>query len=186
MNKLPEKFEEKTLELFTPYTSEGTIKNRRNLLVASFTIIAIYFIDKSITDLKTFGLDLQGTNSSNLIIIAITIIMFWLIMFLLHAYKDIEINQERSRVLKSQIKALEDNIESTKKTHLNDPKDSTYKASYDSAIAEYKKYETHRSRLKTANRLKKATYIIEYTLPILTTLGALYYLVNDYLNVVST
>ena len=97
--KLPENFETEYFSLLTPVVTDGTLKNRRNLLVAAFSISLIYFLGKSLSEISFLGIKLDGADGKATLIAAFILIFFWFVMFCIHASKDAQINKERRHLL---------------------------------------------------------------------------------------
>ncbi|GAA0303614.1 hypothetical protein GCM10009128_23760 [Psychrosphaera haliotis] len=179
MAKLPDGFEKEYLSLLQPITSEETIKNRRNLFVASFVILSVYSLGKSLTDVKVLGLNLQGSNANALFILAIAILIFWTFMFVIHAVKDFEINQERKYLLDAHVDSVKSRIE-----NMREKVDITHSSyEFSSAKGQLAIYQNQQDRIKKALKLSKLTFIIEYGLPILLALISLCLIINNAYNV---
>jgi hypothetical protein len=114
MSHLPESFETKYFDLLQPITTSGTLRNRRNLLVASFSIVVLYFLDRSLTELKVLGIDLSNTNTTSILWSGLVLVAFWFVMYCVHASKDSQINKERRHLLLKHSEQLSEQIEASR------------------------------------------------------------------------
>ena len=109
--KLPENFEKEYFSLLTPVATDGTVKNRRNLLVAAFSISLLYFLEKPLSELSIFGIKLESTNGKTVLFAALILLFFWFVMYCIHATKDAQINKERRHLLIKHAKSVETRLE---------------------------------------------------------------------------
>ena len=177
--KLPDNFENDYFSLLTPVVTDGTIKNRRNLLVSAFSISLLNVLGKSIAELKVLGIDLKNTDSQVLLLGALGLILFWFIMFIIHAEKDKQINKERRHLLikyteklKIQLDYAKDKFQDYDNEHPNKKQISEFQSEYDIFINQKK-------RTRKVNLLGVVAYIIEYSLPLLMGLWCFYLLVLE-------
>ena len=111
MSQLPESHEKDYLEQLKPYISEETKKFRRNTVVSSFIILSVYFLGKSLTEIKVAGLNLLGSNNDSVLIIAMVMITFWLIMYLIYYRRDLEIQKEQQHLLMKHVELMKKRID---------------------------------------------------------------------------
>lgn len=111
MSQLPESHERDYLEQLKPYISEETKKFRRNTVVSSFIILSVYFLGKSLTEIKVAGLNLLGSNNDSVLIIAIVMITFWLIMYLIYHRRDLEIQKEQQHLLMKHVELIKQRMD---------------------------------------------------------------------------
>lgn len=179
--KLPVNFEKDNFGLLTPVVTDGTIKNRRNLLVSSFSITLLYALDKSISSVKVLGIDLNGTSGETLILSAFLILLFWGVMFVIHALKDFNINKERKYLLikeaervKLRLDYAKENFESLPDSHPNFKEIAQHESEYNIFI-------NQQIRTKKARVLSSISFVIEYSLPLILTGWCFYLLIVDIL-----
>ena len=181
MAKLPDKFEYDRLELLTPLVSEGTSKSRRNLVVGSFIIVAIYLLDKSLLDLNVFGLRLEGANPIKVLLFAFGIILFWGALFCINGSKDAALNKERRHLLtkdeKIQLTAIDRNLSTMGNIEEGNP--------HFERISELKrerqKHLDQIERIRSARRLSIAAFMIENVVPFILAGTAIYFLTANLL-----
>ena len=94
-----------------PISTDGTSKARRNLIVASFIICSLYFLEKSLSGLRVLGFSLQGADQIKILYIALILIVFWLALFVVNWWKDYELNRERKRLLMGLVDQLRERKE---------------------------------------------------------------------------
>ncbi|HIF6199708.1 TPA: hypothetical protein ACX3IX_004696 [Vibrio parahaemolyticus] len=176
MAQLPSTFEKDYLDLMQPIESDSTVKNRRNSLVASFAICSVYLLDKSVTDFRILGLDLAGSNPEVLLLIIMLVLLFWLVMFISHAIKDYELNNEREVLLLKHVDYIERRISQVKpKAEAN----SHFQSELGLAQSQMNIFLEQKVRLKKATLLKKVTFVAEYSLPCMLTIVAIALLAHD-------
>jgi len=182
--KLPADFEKDNFGLLTPVVTDGTLKNRRNLLVSSFAISLLYALDKSLSSIKVLGIDLDGTSSTTLIISAFLILLFWGTMFVIHAVKDFNINKERKYLLIKQTHSLKsrldyslENFQHLAKEHPNFKEIAQHQNEYDIFLKQ-------ELRTKKARLLSSISFVIEYSLPFVLTVWCFYLLSVDFLSAI--
>ncbi|MBT3147011.1 hypothetical protein Q4583_05355 [Neptunomonas phycophila] len=176
--KLPESYEKDYLEALEFKSSDGAVKNRRNLLVAAFSICSVYVLGKSLTDIKILGINLEGTNKFYLLCLAAVLILYWSVMYFLHYYRDSQLNLERKALLdkhvdriKQQVDFYNDKISTNPNQHLEQI--------YNDALEQYK---IHLSQLKRTNKAaiaSRITNLVEVVLPFLVGGSALIFLWID-------
>ncbi|MDO8988340.1 MAG: hypothetical protein Q7U91_01770 [Sideroxyarcus sp.] len=183
MPQLPESFEKDYLELLKPFISEEQKKSRRNVLVSSFTVITIYLLEKSLTELNVFGVHLGGSNDYAVLILATLLITYWLAMYLAYSKRDDEIQQEQLHLLlkhvetiKARIAQLNKNIEECKTT---EGIYSHYRTELDNEKNWLSIYEKQLSRTAKAGNLNFALKKVEYWLPFITGITALFVICKD-------
>jgi hypothetical protein len=94
------------LELLIEFTSDETKKARRNASLIAFVVIAAYALGVRIADIKVFGADISRSSDVPVFAIAALLLAYWVAMFLLAHWRDVEIQKERSRRLEGQISSL--------------------------------------------------------------------------------
>ncbi|MDD5471026.1 MAG: hypothetical protein PHP05_03840 [Sideroxydans sp.] len=183
MPQLPESYEKDYLELLKPFTSEEQKKTRRNVLASSFTVICIYSLDKSLTELNVFGLHLGDSNDYAVLVIAILLTTYWLVMYLAYSKRDDEIQKEQQHQLlkyvegiKERIVVLNKNIEENK---LNGSLLSHYQQELNNEYNYLGIYEKQTSRTAKAGSINFALKKIEYWTPIIAGITAQFLICND-------
>ena len=182
--KLPADFEKDNFALLTPVVTDGTLKNRRNLLVSSFSIALLYALDKSLSSIKVLGINLNGTSGATLTISAFLILIFWVAMFVIHALKDFNINKERKYLLikqadlvKSRLDYAQDKFQALPIDHPNFKEIAQHKSEYDIFL-------NQQLRTKKARLLSSVSFVIEYSLPFILTFWCFYLLTADFLSTI--
>lgn len=94
------------LELLHPYRSEETKKARRNLSAIAFVIVAVRLLGLRLADIRVFGADLSRSAEIWVLILAMLLLAYWLVMFLLTWFQDREIQTERTSLMEAQIQPL--------------------------------------------------------------------------------
>ena len=183
MAKLPDKFEYDRLELLTPQVSEGTSKSRRNLVVSSFIVVAIYLLDKSLLDLNVFGLRLAGANPEKVLLFAIGLILFWGILFCINGSKDAALNKERRYLLSQDEKLQLAAIERSLSTMGNIKEGNPHMTRKNELERELKTHLDQLERIKSAKRLSITAFVIENALPFILAGMAIYCLSRNILSV---
>lgn len=181
MAKLPESFEKDYVDLLTPVVSDGTTKNRRNLVVASFIISVIYLLDKSLTELSVFGLDLDGSDSTTLLAIAVVLILFWAGMFIAHAVKDAGINRERKHLLEIHVNKLKKQFgRYVREREENTPDPlKVRESSIETICNQLNRYTRQQTRILSARIISKVAGIVDYGIPIVLAVIAILFLGVD-------
>lgn len=179
MHQLPESFEKEYWDLMIPIATEETTRSKRNLSISSFIIIAIYLLDKSLTDLRVLGLNLEGTSNVAVLYLAIALIIFWLLLFIASAFKDAELNKERRHLLKSVIAKIEESKNHYELKYSERDDSHPNKQTMKSIQREYQKYLDQLDRTKNARLLSVSTFYVTNCLPILLSLASLVYLFRD-------
>ena len=164
--KLPADFEKNYFDLLTPVETEGAVKNRRNLLVASFSITILYVIGKSLSEIKLLGIELKGADGKVLLICAIILILFWSFMFCTHALKDFQVNKERKHLLIKHADDLKEKLNYARNKFSNLDKDHPNFKQISEFEREYDIFLSQKERTKKARMFSIASYIIEYSLPL--------------------
>ncbi len=170
--KLPDNFEKEYFSLLTPIVTDGTVKNRRNLLVATFSISILYFLEKPLSSLNIFGIKLESTDGKTILIAALVLISFWLFMFCIHATKDMKINKERHHLLNRYVDRLEETLKRYKdvlEAKKNDPDFNATKIKVDIINVERQcqTFNEQKGRTTAAKKLAILAFTIEYSLPLL-------------------
>ncbi len=81
--------EKEFLFLLQDYRSEDFKKARRNLIFASYIILIISILNKSLTEVRIFGLDLAETNHPKILLwLALALIGYWAGMVLIFLKRD--------------------------------------------------------------------------------------------------
>lgn len=171
MRKLPDSFEKESWDLMIPVSTEGTIKSRRNVIVGSFTILTLYILGKSLTELRVFGLSLEGSDQARILVIGLVLIIFWLMAFVANWVKDFELNKERKLLIGQVVENLKmqkENMES-RYAHVDD--NHPNKATMKQVQREYERYVSQFDRTKRARLLTQLTAGVDFALPV--TLGLL-------------
>ena len=168
--KLPENFEREYFSLLTPVVTDGTVKNRRNLLVSAFSISLLYVMGRPLSELSVLGIKLADTDGASILIAALLMVLFWFLMFCIHASKDAQINKERRHLLLKHANAVKQRHEFVKDnySHLEDTHPN--KREISATEKEYDIYLQQKQRTKSASGLALVAFVIEYGLPLI--LGA--------------
>src|SRR5690554_50065 len=162
-----------------PVVTDGTTKSRRNLLVSSFVIVALYVLGKSLSDLNVFGFSLEGSDKKTILYIAVALILFWMSVFSFNTAKDRDLNAERKLILDDavgRLKKYKDGLESKySNVEDNHPNKNTMRQ----AQVEYQRYTSQLDRTKRARALTALLHYIDLALPLVMALIAIGYLVAD-------
>ncbi|MDH5434892.1 MAG: hypothetical protein OEY19_13190, partial [Gammaproteobacteria bacterium] len=135
--------------------------------VSSFIILSIYFLGKSLTDIKIAGLNLSGSNKDSISILAIIIIIFWLVMYLIYYRRDFEIQKEQLHLLMKHVNTLKERIDSLKvRIEKTTAIPSELQNTYTIAKNEYDVYKNQSSRTIKAGILNSVLNKIELWLPV--------------------
>lgn len=180
MQKLPESFEKEYRDLMIPIMTDGTSKARRNLIVASFIVCSLYFLGKSLSGLRVLGFSLEGADQIKIFYIALILIVFWLVLFVVNWWKDYELNQERKRLLVGlvdQIREHKERLEQqcAKVKDDNNPNIQRMR----SLQREYDRFKSQSDRTKTARQLTGVTIGVDLVLPLILALVSAGLLVSD-------
>lgn len=181
--KLPENFEKEYFSLLTPVVTDGTVKNRRNLLVSAFSVSLLYFLDKSLSELSILGIKLEGTDGKAILIAAFVLILFWFLMFCIHSTKDAQINKERRHLLIKYAEELKERLEYMTETYQNHEDGHPNKQQIGELEKEYNIFLQQKKRTGLANRLALGAFVIEYALPLIVGGWCLFQLVTDMFSV---
>lgn len=165
--KLPENFETEYFSLLTPVVTDGTLKNRRNLLVAAFSISLIYFLGKSLSEISFLGIKLDGADGKATLIAAFILIFFWFVMFCIHASKDAQINKERRHLLIQHTEKLKTSLDYSIEKYSGHADTHPNKIGIREKQNQYDIFLKQKERTKLATRLAYLGYLIEYTLPLI-------------------
>ena len=189
MPQLPEAYEKEYLELLKPFISEEQKKSRRNVLVSSFTVMCIYLLGKSLSELNVFGLHLGGSNDYAVLFLAALLITYWLAMYLAYSKRDDEIQKEQQHLLlthveriKERIVTLNKNIEENKNS---DVMRNHYQRELNNEKDNFNIYERQISRTAKADSFNFALKKVEYWLPIITGFAALFFICKDLSKLIS-
>lgn len=177
--KLPESFERDYFDLLVPITTDGAAKSRRNLLVSSFIVCALYFFNKSLTELRVLGFSLEDSEEGKILIVAALLIGFWLLIFTLNWFKDFEINRERSRILSGAAKELEKYRERLELQTADLPHDHPNRRRWAEVEREYERYAGQSSRTRFVRYLTLVSLALDLILPILLAGFSLCFIIND-------
>lgn len=179
MSKLPDSFEKEYFDLLIPITTDGVLKNRRNLMVSSFIIVSIYFLDKSLSDLKVLGLSLEGANGNKILVLGLLLIVFWLIMYIAHLIKDSEINRERRHLLDVYVIDLRERLNSSKESFNHLKEDHPNKRAIIDLEKQYGIYTNQLDRTRRARIVAAVIEYIEKYLPIAMSIFSFYLIYKD-------
>ncbi len=181
--KLPADFEKNYFDLLTPVESEGTLKNRRNLLVTSFSITVLYVIGKSLSAIKLLGIELKGADSKVLLVCAMLLVLFWALMFCIHAIKDFQINKERKYLLVKHTDLLKERLDTHKSRYSNLDASHLHFKQIGEFEREYDIFLSQQKRTKKARIFTMTSYVIEYSLPLFFSIWCFGLLVSDFYSV---
>ena len=184
MAQLPESHERDYLELLKPYVSEEHKKSRRNVVVTSFVILSIYLLGISLTEIRIFGIDLNGSNKFTVLALALLLIIYWLAIYLAYARRDLEIQKEQERLLLSSVEKVKERMDQAQ-VKMDEHKNSRGGASshwsseFGSAKSNYIIYENQINRTKKAGKLNSLLAKVEYWLPVVLAVVSIIVLVVD-------
>jgi len=164
-----EQFEKDVTELISTQNSDDTVKNRRNLMFASFIVISFWFLHIPLQKLKIFGAELTEGSASNLIIIGIVIIVYWFIVLIITTIRDINIHLEKRLKITSVEKEFDKKLNEAeyelKKCEALDPSEHGVDRKLQNAINELKTLQNEDvKRQRQLNRLNpamKSQWIVE-------------------------
>lgn len=183
MPQLPESYEKEYLELLKPFASEEQKKSRRNVLVSSFTVICIYLLGKSLTELNVFGLHLGGSNDHAVLVLAVLLITYWLTTYLAYSKRDDEIQKEQQHLLLTHVKKLEERIVALNKSIEDNKSNEGLRNHYQQELNNEKNnlsvYEKQTTRTATAHSFSFALKKVEYWLPVITSIVAIFFIIKD-------
>lgn len=169
--ELPKYFEKEYMSLITDFSSDDTKKLRRNLIVSSFIIISVNYLGLSLNDVKAFGLDLSSTHENKVYIVALIMMVFWFILFIINHVKDHETFKEKNHNLnkpvskiKEQLKAWEEKGEEDEKKGL---RAALANPAYKDALNQYKTYQNQLERIERASKLQNVINLVNLVLPVL-------------------
>ena len=184
--KLTDTFERDYFSLLTPVVTDGAMKNRRNLLVSSFSISLIYFFDKSLSEINILGLKFKEADINSLLIASTLLVSFWFLMFVIHSFKDLQINKERKYLLIKQTDALYERLVSHTEKYQNHEDTHPNKQQISVLQREYNIYINQKSRTRNARVLSLVSTVIEYGLPVLMYFYCMFMLSMDINNIPKT
>ena len=182
MRKLPENFEREFWDLMFPVVTDGTTKSRRNLLVSSFVIVALYILGKSLSDLNVFGFSLEGSDKKTILYIAIALILFWVSVFSFNVAKDRDLNAERKLILDDTVARLKKYKDGLESKFSNVEESNHNKNTMRQVQGEYQRYTSQLDRTKRARALTALIYYIDLALPLAMSFIAIGYLAADLWN----
>lgn len=165
--KLPDNFEKEYFTLLTPVVTDGTVKNRRNLLVSSFSISLLYVMGKPLSELSVLGIKLEGTDGTSILVAAFLMVLFWFLMFCIHASKDAQINKERRHLLLKHAEAVKNRLEFEKEIYSKFEDSHPNKRDIAKTEKEYDVFLQQKHRTKNATGLALVAFVIEYGLPLI-------------------
>lgn len=184
MKELPEDFEEKYLELIEPYQSEETMKTRRNLMVASFIIVALSYVGIPLEKIRLFATDLQGADLRAIYIVAFAIIGYWSVVFIFLWFRDREMQKERSTLLLKLVNDIGTRISDEDKEiddllRRGQAVPGTKHHQLDVMKSYYKKYTDQIGRTSRARQLTNTARRVIDWLPVMLAFVAVSILIND-------
>ena len=146
------------------------------MLITSFIIISIHLLGKNISDLSVFGLKLEGTNSNRASFMALSLIVYWIFLYVGHLIKDSEINKERTVLLNKQVELFKKVL-----SHFEQYKDqvtvTNNKIEYQRLNKEFQRVIEQRTRTDKATKLIKNLGRLEKYVPLIFSVWAIYLLV---------
>jgi len=105
----PPDIEKGYLDLLYDYHSDQTKKTGRNLTVASFVIVAIHLVGQKLSNVRFYLIDPSKADLKVLTSIAMTLVLFWLTMFVIYSLRDFHLQKERKLFLDRYIDDLRKN-----------------------------------------------------------------------------
>lgn len=113
--------------------ADDTVKNRRNLVFASFIAIVIRILDLSAKDLSLFGMHLAEANAGRVTIVGLVLIIFWLVMHVLYSVRDRNLHELSRGVIYNQEKLYKDKFDKNKATYESTDNQHRHYASHESS-----------------------------------------------------
>lgn len=185
--ELPPTHEKDYLELLYDYHSDETKKTRRNLIVVSFLIVALHLVGLTLKDIRPLWANLDKADTTVLMVLALVLLAYWLVLFVLYSVQDYQLHKERRVLLHKHVTALEAAINKYQRK-MNDATQADKAPSgrltelLNETQAAYTIYTAQVERTRWASRLRFVTKVVEYGLPCVLALIASGYLVCDLLN----
>ncbi len=172
MEQLPESHERDYLELLKPYVSEEQKKFRRNTLVSSFVILSVYILGKSLTDIRVAGINLEGGSKFSILVLAGVMVIFWLVMYLIYYWRDLEVQKEQNHLLLKHVINVKERLDSFKRRvdgamASNGAVNNQLRSEYTNAQSTYGIYESQLLRTNKAGLLNSVLSKVELLLPVL-------------------
>lgn len=168
-------YEKGNLELLYDYHSEETKKHRRNLVVTSFIVISICYLELSLGDLTIFGLELSQGDSFKISLITFILINYWGLMFYLYYRQDWEIHSERKRAYFSHLEYLVKRKQAYDNEEEGLPVSATeWHQELNDITSTLNIYEKQNKRMSSTRRLIGLTKIFEALTPLAIYLIALW------------
>lgn len=183
--EVPQPFEKEYLELLYDYSSDEAKKTRRNLSVASFVIISCYLVNIPLGELRIFTSDLHNADIQAVRIIAIALLLFWSILYVVYIRRDAGIQKERKYFVDKEVQKLEEQI----RTYENDISEAVKRDGSVSGKTRkeletlqyyYSIYTKQKSRTQLTSTLIQILKITEYGLPLLLASVSVSFLVFDF------
>lgn len=137
------------LALLQEHKSEDTKKARRNLSTVSFVVISIWLLRINLKDVKVLGVDISHSAEVPVLLIVATLLVYWLIMFLVSWRHDKEIQAERQRFLDVQVKRFNERYEYGEKKR-KETGGRVVPGDFDEAKATLEVYQAQQTRLQKA------------------------------------
>ena len=85
------------MDLLAGRYSDDTKRYRRNLILLSFTILGVSYLEATLSDLRVFGLSLGSQDNMKIQYLAAGLNIFWLLMFSLSRRIDDMLWNEKAR-----------------------------------------------------------------------------------------
>ncbi|MDY6979214.1 MAG: hypothetical protein SV201_04995 [Pseudomonadota bacterium] len=184
-------FDEKFyLEVIQGYTSEETVKARRNLVVTAFIISVIYILDFKLQDMRIFGLSMEGKSGDTLALIAMGLLFYWGVIYLIQLASDIKIEGELISIFEKEIERLSERLNRAKEEEEQEKELATPKSKWTAGVftvpsperlremaqtnAAVTAYKDQLSRTRATRRLLLVIRYLHRFVPILLTLYANY------------
>ncbi|MBI5750954.1 MAG: hypothetical protein HZA59_02250 [Hydrogenophilales bacterium] len=158
--------EKQFLDLLQEYKSDETKKARRNLSTICFIIISAWILKIRFTEMRVFGVDISSSAELHVLLLALVLMAYWLIMFLLSWNHDKEIQKERSLHLIEQVKHFTERFRVIEEKRAKSNSDSK-SHDYNEVKAAVDAYRAQEARTKRAAQYGNVVNKLELLVPII-------------------
>ncbi len=183
--KLPEKFEENYLGLHDDHYSDDTKKSRKNMMVITFIVLSLQYLEISITDIKFFGIELASTHEFKIRVIAFILLSYWYILYLAFFIKDNNLLKAKRSTLLDYIKSIKPELknysykhELQKEIYGHSANETDVSKLYFQLVSEYEYYKSIQSKLGIVTFTQRITFYMHMYPPFILGVIAMYYIVN--------
>lgn len=130
-----------------------------------------------------FGLHLGDSNDYAILVLATLLITYWLAMYLAYSKRDDEIRKDQRHLLLKHVERINDRIavlnKNIEENKGNDGLRNHYQQALDNEKNNFNIYEEQVSRTANAGKLNFALKKVEYWLPVITGIAALFFICKD-------